>query len=346
MNDSGYITLRIRELIDEVPGFKTVVFEDGHHIDYKAGQYLTFVKQLGNNEIHRSYSITSSPALNEPLSIGVKRIDNGIFSRWFADTSKPGDTLHTIGSGGFFVLPDDVNSYRQLFFFAAGSGITPILSLIKTALVQYPSLELVLIYSNHSHSSAVYLRQLEALQRQYADRLHAVLLFSNTPQLVKARLHKELIVELLDEFAVSQRDKMLCYICGPENYMRMCTYTLEEAAIPPANIRRETFIVDKSPGINLAPPDKASHKATIIKAGKVTEFSVAYPDSILKSAKKAGLSLPYSCETGKCGSCVARCVEGSVWHSYNEVLTEADLAKGLVLTCVGHPIYGDIKLEM
>lgn len=346
MNDSAYITLRIRELADEVPGFKTVVFEDGHHIDYKAGQYLTFIKQLGNKEIRRSYSITSSPALNEPLSIGIKRIDNGIFSRWFIDTAKPGDTVQTIGSGGFFVLPDDVNSYKQLFFFAAGSGITPMFSLIKTALVQYPTLELVLIYSNHSHSSAVYLRHLEALQQQYAGRLHAVFLFSNTPQLVKARLHKELIVEILDEFAVSHRDKMLCYICGPENYMRMCTYTLEEAAIPPANIRRETFIVDKNPKINLAPPDKASHKATLIKAGRETEFLVTYPDSILKSAKKAGLQLPYSCETGKCGSCVARCVEGRVWHSYNEVLTEADLAKGLVLTCVGHPIYGDIRLEM
>src|SRR5437764_6277597 len=129
-----YKTLRIKEIREEVKDFKTIVFEEGHGLSYKAGQYLTLVRFEGSEELRRSYSITSSPELNEPLSIGVKRVENGAFSRILVDRAKAGDEILTTGSGGFFVLPDDVASYRQVFFFAAGSGITPIYSLIKTAL--------------------------------------------------------------------------------------------------------------------------------------------------------------------------------------------------------------------
>ncbi|MER3465017.1 MAG: hypothetical protein C4329_11995, partial [Chitinophagaceae bacterium] len=140
-----YKKVRIKSIAEEVKGFKTFVFEEGHGIQYKAGQYLTLVQQHGDEEIRRSYSIISSPAVNELLAIGVKRIENGFFSRQLIDHASVGDELITTGAGGFFVLPDDIKNYQTLFFFAAGSGVTPIYSLIKEALLTLPDLLLVLV---------------------------------------------------------------------------------------------------------------------------------------------------------------------------------------------------------
>lgn len=282
--------------------------------------------------------------MNEPLSIGVKRIENGTFSRELVDDTKPDSTLTTIGSGGFFTLPEEIGGYEQVFFFAAGSGITPIYSLLKTALHFYPRLRLVLIYSNHDEDKAIFLPQLKKLQHDFPQQFHLELLFSVNPELIKARLHSDLISQLLDKFAIGEKTKILSYVCGPKNYMRMCMYRLQEEGIPADNIRKESFITEPAAKAIVKPPDEQTHRVFISFNSRKITLDVSYPDSILSAAKKVGIILPYSCETGRCGSCAARCINGTVWHSYNEVLTEKDLDKGLVLTCVGHPVHGDVEL--
>ena len=157
-----YKTLHIKNIKEEVKDFKTFSFAE--NINYKAGQYLTFVYHWHNEEVRRSYSITSSPVLNEPLAIGVKRIENGLFSRKLIDSAKPNDELISIGAGGLFVLPDDIENYKQVFFFAAGSGITPVYSLIKTLLHVYANINVVLIYSNASPEKTVFLYELKTLE--------------------------------------------------------------------------------------------------------------------------------------------------------------------------------------
>ncbi len=341
-----YKKLRISAVKEEVKGFKSIVFEEGHNIRYKAGQYLTLVRYEGAEEVRRSYSITSSPQLNEPLSIGVKRVENGVFSRRLVDHAQPGDEVLTTGSGGFFVLPDDVQRYHQLFFFAAGSGITPVYSIIKTALHSYPHLAIVLVYSNASAEKAIFYPELSALQETFPSRFSIEFLFSNAADLSRARLHRDLIFSFLQQYVYGTKKKILFYICGPESYMRLCTYTLQEAGIASAEIKKENFYFSDVAKRDQTPPDTADYRATIRIAGSEYSITVRYPDSILRAAKKEGLSLPYSCEAGRCGNCVARCLKGSVWHSYNEVLTEKELQQGLVLTCVGHPVGGDVELEL
>jgi len=347
MNEPGglYKTIRIANIKEEVKDFKVFAFDD-HNIVYKAGQYLTLVYHLHNEEIRRSYSITSSPVLNEPLSIGVKRIENGFFSRKLVDTATSGDELVTIGSGGLFTFPDNIHSYKQIFFFAAGSGITPIYSLIKTALYAHVHLSLVLIYSNASPGKTVFLQALEQLQREFPKHFYIKFLFSNISDLSKARLHRELLLHFLTELTMAEYGETLFYICGPESYMRMCTYTLQENDVPGNNIRREDFVINSIRKRDALPPDKKTHQALIILNQGQFEVTVNYPESILQAAKKQGLILPYSCEAGRCGSCVAKCLKGKVWHSYNEVLTEKELRQGLVLTCVGHPVGGDVELRI
>ena len=341
-----YKSLRIQEVREEIKDFKTIVFEEGHGIRYKAGQYLTLVKNIAGEEVRRSYSIISSPVLAEPLAIGVKRVENGAFSRKLIDGAKPGDKIITTGSGGFFLLPDEVLQVKRLFFFAAGSGITPILSLIKTALHKFPGIEVVLVYSNAAAEKAVYLSVLQALHLSFPGRFYLETLFSNAADLSKARLHRDLIFFYLQQYVAKERETTQFYICGPESYMRLCTYTLQETGIVPSQIRKENFYFREVSKRDATPPDKNDYPATISFNGDVHRFTVAYPDSILKSAQKAGLRLPYSCEAGRCGNCVALCKEGRVWHSYNEVLTEKELAKGLVLTCTGHPVGGGLTLEI
>lgn len=347
MLHSIYTKLRIKAISKEAQGFKVIVFEDGHGLDYKAGQYITLVKTRSDGEVRRSYSIISTPASQEPLSIGVKRIDNGFFSRYLVDNAKVGETILTIGTGGFFTLPDKITNCRQIFFFAAGSGITPVMSLIKTALRDYQHLKLVLIYSNSSLEQTAFLNELNILRELYPEHLYLELLFSDNPQLIKARLHRELIFAIIEERLIDNRNNTLCYVCGPENFMRLCIYSLTEAGIPQLNIKRENFAIGTPPKILLKPPDKEAHTVYLRHSdGSVVNLTVHYPDTILQAAKRAHVILPYSCETGRCGSCVAQCVKGEVWHSYNEVLTDAELQKGLVLTCVGHPVNGDVELKL
>lgn len=341
-----YKTLRIKKIKEEIKDFKIFYFDEGDRIKYKPGQYLTFVYRSHNEEIRRSYSITSSPALNEPLSIGVKRIENGIFSRRLIDNAIINDELLTIGAGGLFVLPGDIENYKQIFLFAAGSGITPIFSLIKTLLYAHEQINVVLIYSNASPEKTIFLNELKKFEKKFSNRFHVKFLFSNIVDLSKARLHRRLIDDFLNVFSIANFSQTLFYICGPESYMRLSTYTLQENDVPKNNIKREDFVINSLRKRDALPPDKTSHKAHINLNGKALSINVDYPNSILQAAKKMNIVLPYSCEAGRCGSCVAKCIKGKVWHSYNEVLTEKELKQGLVLTCVGHPVDGDVELEI
>jgi ferredoxin-NADP reductase len=341
-----YKPVIIEHIHEEVPGFKTFTFQEGHDIQYKAGQYITFVQQTTHEEIRRSYSIVSAPLLNEPLTVGVKRIENGAFSRQLIDHAVVGDQLLTTGAGGLFTLPDDTSNIHQVFFLAAGSGITPIYSLLKTVLHFHTHLNAVLIYSNTSPTTTIFLQQLEHLRQTFGNRFQLRFLFSNSTDLLTARLNREFLTELTRIHSVCDFNHALFYTCGPEAYMRMCIYTLQEQGVPKENIRKETFVVHSKKATTAAPPDKEPHKVSIQYGTDLYELNVQYPDTILQAAKKQNILLPYSCETGRCGNCVAHCVEGKVWLSYNEVLTDKDLQNGLTLTCVGYPVGGDVLLKI
>jgi ring-1,2-phenylacetyl-CoA epoxidase subunit PaaE len=343
---SLYHTLTIKEVREEVPNFKTFVLEGVEPLPYAAGQYITLVDDTSGEEVRRSYSIASAPVLGEPLTIGVKRVENGHFSRLLVDRARVGDRLLSTGAGGLFTLPEDIGNFRQVFFFAAGSGITPIFSLIKTALHDHPHLQLVLIYSNASREKAIFREELERLQQQYSKHLHIEFLYSNARNLNKARLYRELLLQLLQSLASAPIEQTLYYICGPEAYMRMCLYTLQGEGIAPENIKRENFVIQRIKPPRATPPDVGSHGVSLHLFGKEHQFTVQYPDTILSAARKQGLAMPYSCEVGRCGNCVALCTNGKVWLSYNEVLTEKELAKGLILTCVAHPIEGDVRVKI
>lgn len=342
---SIYKQLRITRIIQETQDVKTFVLDsEGEPLQYKAGQYLTFVFKEHGGETRRSYSIASSPVLQEPLSITVKRIQNGLVSRPLFDHASPGDVLLTTGPAGFFVLPEVIIPGQQLFFLAAGSGIVPIYSLIKTVLHSAPGIKVTLIYSNRSEKDTIYFSELRSLQANFATDFQVEFLFSLSADLARARLNQLLLQSLLKQYAAVPADKMLFYVCGPFSYMRMIEIELQTMGFRIDQIRKEQFNTIRPP-VKIIPPDTDPHQVELRIGENVHRLTVQYPQTILEAAKKKGIVLPYSCEVGKCGSCAATCLQGKVWMMYNEVLLNDEIRKGLVLTCSGFPIEGDVILQ-
>ncbi len=344
---SNYIKLRIESIIIETSMTKTFVLSQisGQALQYQSGQFLTLVFQSSEgNEQRRSYSISSSAVLKEPLSITVKYIENGIYSRELIERAKVGDILEAAGVSGLFVLPKNLETINQVFFFAAGSGITPIFSLIKTILHQETQLKISLIYSNQNQESTIFYQQLMSLQKQFSSRFKINFLFSNAPIISEARLSNFMIAAWMQELSVQEKYSTLFYVCGPLEYKDTVIISLLSEGIPKVNIKKENFAHYQAPS-KLQPPDTDAHIVSIWIGNEKKQFKVQYPISILEQAKINGLTLPYSCASGQCGSCVATCVSGKVWMQYNEVLTDKELADGLMLPCTSFPIGGDVELS-
>jgi ferredoxin-NADP reductase len=334
--------LKITAINEEAPGVKTFTLDPD--FPYQPGQFLTFThNQL--KDARRSYSLSSSPSTDRLPTITVKRVQNGLMSRYLIDQAKTGDTLTAEGfPTGLFTLPENLDSYKAVWLFAAGIGITPIFSLLKELLTNTSIPRIVLLYSNHAPEQAAFLRSLQILEQEHPHKFQQVNIWSNTPNLLRARISKESFPSFQNDYLTEAPRDVLAYICGPSSYMWMLQLLLQDAGVPPAHIRRELFELKREVPHRL-PADKSPHRVGVTIAGKTRYFINSYPQSILSSARAAGIILPYSCDAGQCGSCTAICTRGKVWMSYNEVLTENDIKRGRVLTCTGHAIEGDLELS-
>lgn len=334
--------LKVIAVINNTPSAKTLVLEpmNGWQPHYEAGQFITLLFHTEFGEKRRSYSFSSAPLLKEPLSITVKKIDNGEFSRYILTHTKPGDVLKTSGISGLFVLPENNTHITEYCFIAAGSGITPCFSLIKTVLGTSHH-NVTLIYSNKTEEETLFYDDLKKLLEIYPDRLHIKFLFSNASGIYNSRLSQWLLEQLLDTYIIN-KNKTRFYVCGPFEYMQTVIITLLNN-VPAQNIIKENF--STLPRLVIPkPPDVEMHKATIHIDNREYTIDVQYPHSILAAAKNKKISLPYSCEAGRCSSCVATCTKGKVWMAYNEVLTDDEVEKGRVLVCQAFPVEGDVDI--
>ncbi|GAB3924449.1 ferredoxin--NADP reductase [Mucilaginibacter myungsuensis] len=310
----------------------------GKAITYKAGQFITLVFQHHGEELRRSYSISSAP-VDELLAITVKRVPNGELSRFLLMHAKVGNVWQAVEPAGRFVL-DDTASAKDIFFFAAGSGITPILSQIKFALAIDGASELHLIYSNRNLANTLFKAELDALQAGHPDRLQIIYLFSGDGQ----RLNNVGIEMLVQQQLRHHMKQAQFYLCGPFEYMRMVRLTLLYMGISKDHIRKENFVLDiinvSEPPINFPP-----HKVRLIFDDEVHDIIAGENQSILQAALQNNIQLPYSCRTGMCSTCVGKCTLGKVVMTANEVLTDRDITEGLVLTCTGYALGDDVVVE-
>lgn len=335
--------LRINKIINQPGDNITFQFEEVDHQypEYQAGQFLSLVFQGTHKEIRRSYSFNSSPDVDEPLAITVKRVENGEISRFLHHKTAVNDILFAQEPQGLFSYIPEENLERDLFLFAAGVGITPLFSIMKTALVREKKSLITLVYSNRSKEEILFYDELNEWQEKYPDRLKIVWVFSNSKNLMTARLNKFYIEKLIKEHLHFNRDNALFYSCGPVIYMDLCRITLLGMGFDIKQIKRETFVLpedelDEDDSTEKI-VDKNTYSVVLNFNGETYHLDVPWPKRILDVALENKIKLPYSCRGGVCSTCVANCTKGAVRMDYNEVLTDDELERGRVLVCTGHP---------
>ncbi len=332
------LLFRIIDIIHETPDSKTFYLEhiDGKAIAYKAGQFLTFIFRGAGQEIRRSYSFGSTPGIDPVLFITVKRKINGSVSRRLFEQYKTGDTLTAIEPSGKFTLEEPVN--KQYIFIAAGSGITPVFSLIKQLLYFNPQSNVLLINQCRDEANIIYAYGLQQLQQKFSSRFSIIQLFSqpSSYEYFSQRLNN-ILFETIIQRQVAQHaiTDMQCYVCGPVVFMRMAQFTLRLLHFNEEQIHKEQFVINDPPPAPLL-TDTSPKQVTIHYKHHTYDVKTAYPLSILDAALKQGIELPYNCKGGICSTCMARCSHGKIVMSINEVLTPRDLENGLVLTCTGY----------
>ncbi|MFC3562032.1 2Fe-2S iron-sulfur cluster-binding protein [Pedobacter jamesrossensis] len=344
--------LRIDKIINQLGDNITLQLKtvDAEYPKYLAGQFISLVFQGRHKEIRRSYSFNSSPDVDEPLAITVKRVENGEISRLLHHKTSEGDILFAQEPQGMFSYLPEENLERDIFLFAAGVGITPLFSIMKTALVTEQKSKITLVYSNRSIDDALFYNEIMHWQQQYPDRLKVIWVFSNSKNLMTARLNKFYIEKLLKEHLVFDRKDSLFYTCGPIIYMDLCRITLLGMGFDIKQIKRETFVlpedeVDEDDGSAEKFVDKNTYSVILKFKGETYNLDIPWPKRILDVALENKIKLPYSCRGGVCSTCVANCTKGGVRMDYNEVLMDDELERGRVLVCTGHPTENGTTIE-
>ncbi|MBB5438058.1 ring-1,2-phenylacetyl-CoA epoxidase subunit PaaE [Pedobacter sp. AK017] len=345
------IQLRITEMTF-CPGETLIIsFEpvDGIKPKYLAGQFLTLVFKVNGRELRRSYSLCSSPDVDEPLSIAIKRVENGEISRLLHHKTAVGDVLTAVEPNGRFSYVPEVQLKRTVFLFAAGVGITPLYAIVKTALITEQHTKIILIYSSRSADQTLFYKELNNWQVQYPGRFKIVYVFSQSQNLLMARLNGPLIERLVAEYLEFNKEDALLYTCGPVDYMDVCRITLLNLGFDQGQIRRETFVLpEDEQDEDDATEKKVRHTNTYSVVlnfkNNIYHLSVPYNQTILDAALEKNIKLPYSCHAGICSTCTANCIKGGVEMDYNEVLMDDEIAAGRVLVCTGHPTEDDTTI--
>ena len=329
----------------------TIAFKDlsGQYPKYKAGQFLTLSFTFGEREVRRSYSFSSSPDVDEPLAITVKRVDNGEISRLLHHKATVGDTIDVLEPQGLFYYEPDKSAERTVFLFAAGVGITPLYAMLKTALMAEEKTKIVLVYSNGSVERTLFYDELKEWQAQYPDRLYIEWIFSNSKNLMNARLNREYLIRIVQEHSPTHKN-ILCYTCGPVFYMDLVRFTLLGMGIPDVDIRRETFHFpeeeEEEDEREEEVVDTTSYDVSLRFQGVQYELTIPYDKTVLDVGLEHKIKLPYSCKSGMCSTCISQCVSGAVRMDYNEVLTDREVENGKCLICVSHPIEEGTVIEV
>ena len=329
----------------------TLEFDDlsGDFPPYLAGQFLTLHFDFGEREVRRSYSFSSSPDVDEPLAITVKRVDNGEISRLLHHRTAVGDIIKVLPAEGQFAYRPEPAREKTLFLFAAGVGITPLFSILKTALVAEQKTKVVLVYSNSSPERTVFLHELQEWQSRYPDRLTVEWIYSNSKNLLHARLNREYILRLVNTYK-PKHGHVLFYTCGPVFYMDLCRFTLLGMGFPDADIRRETFHFPEEEEDDDEREEEAVdttvYDVLLRFQGQEYPLSIPHDKTVLDVGLEHKIKLPYSCKSGMCSTCISQVIQGSVRMDYNEVLTDREVGNGRCLICVSHPLEQDTIIEV
>ena len=317
---------------------------------FRPGQYLTFRRKFEGEDLRRSYSICATP--EEGLRVGIKKVDGGAFSSFAKHDLKVGDTLEALPPQGRFHAPEEAGEKHYLGF-AAGSGITPVLSIAKSILSGSHAARFTLVYGNRQLSSVMFKREIGDLKDRYLDRLNVVHVFSGEAQeieLFSGRIDAEKCRALFGPWVSPEAE--MAFICGPEAMMKDVAAALEEAGMPKEKIKFELFGAAQPGRAKMRAAAQAAResgdmvRATVILDGVSRSFKMPRTgQSVLDAAREHDIDAPFSCKAGVCSTCIGRVKSGEVEMMQNYALEDNEVADGLVLTCQCLPLSDEITIE-
>jgi len=303
---------------------------------YRAGQYLTFEVPLGAERIVRCYSLASCPELGEPHKVTVKRVLEGRGSGWFHAEVQAGSVLRVMPPLGRFVLHE---SALPLLFFAGGSGITPVIALIKSALVSTRR-RIRLLYANRDAASVIFREEIDTLAKQHPESFEAIHHLDDAAGFVSAENVRR---------AQAGFEEAESYLCGPGPFMALVEETLRSAGVSEARIQIERFeqpAEHAQTGVTEAAPKGLLPSEIVVQLdGKTHRIPYRAGQTLLDAARGAGLQPPFACEEAFCGSCAAKLVRGKVALDRNDVFSAADVEAGWILTCHGRPASAECEIS-
>lgn len=344
---SDFYSLTIDKISRLTPNAVAVSFivpkELENEFDFEAGQYITIKHKINGEEVRRAYSISSSPK-DKHITIGIKKVPEGRFSTYANASLREGDQLLVMPPEGRFVYKTS-NKQENICAFAAGSGITPIMSIARTVLESHPENTFVLVYGNQNKSEAMFHNEILELSNTYKDRFTAQFVYSRAREedSLFGRIDTSVINFILKN-KFKETNFNTFYLCGPEAMINFSCDTLKANGIAEDSIYFELFTTTENKDSETIIPEGKT-TVEVILDDEVYSFSMDKKSSILDAALDEDIDAPYSCQGGVCSTCIARITEGEAKMDKNQILTDGEIAEGLVLTCQAHPVTATLKID-
>ena len=334
-----------------------VTFEVPHALtnefSFRPGQYLTLKCDVDGQELRRSYSICSAPH-DGVMRVAIKRLDDGAFSTWANTELQAGQSIEVMPPAGNFTIDFSPEHSRHYVAFAVGSGITPIFSLVKSALSIEPDSRFTLFYGNRASSSVLFREEIEDLKNTYMERFSVVFIMSRESQdieLFNGRLDGQKVNQLLSVW-LDPQDIDYAFVCGPQTMIEDVVQGLQDKGIAKDRIKFELFGAPKGPRAlrtghdAKTAPGKGQCELTVIQDGHSRTLVInKNQDNLLDAALAQGVELPYSCKGGVCSTCRCKVVEGEVDMDVNFALEDYEVARGFVLTCQSYPVTDSVTID-
>ncbi|PZD78683.1 2Fe-2S iron-sulfur cluster-binding protein [Mesonia sp. K7] len=353
---TNFYTLTVKDIYKETSDCSVITFEVPENLKekfkFQQGQHLTLKKNINGEEVRRSYSLCSSPRENV-WKVAVKEILGGVFSTYVNQELTAGDTLEVMIPSGKFGIKADQQNDKNYLFFAAGSGITPILSMIKAYLEEEPKSTCKLFYVNKTAKSIIFKEELEQLRNKYFGRLEIYYFLTKERrdiELFNGRFD-ESKMDVLSKTFIDIPDTNEVFLCGPEQMVKFVSDYLINAGLPKELVHFELFVTglseeDVKRAERLAQQNVEGTEIIIVDGGKEFQFTMTKEyDNILDAALSAGADLPFACKGGVCSTCKCEVLEGEVEMKINYALEQKELDQNLVLSCQAVPTSDKVKVD-
>ena len=350
-----FYPLRVAEIVPETAEANSIRFEVPPELrdvfSFKAGQHLTLKTEIDGEEVRRNYSLCTAPDERDWM-VTVKRIADGVFSNWVGDELKPGDTLDVMPPHGSFTTQFEAGRKRHLVGIAGGSGITPVMSLLRTTLKEEPESSFTLFYGNRDSNSIIFLEELAKLKDRYLDRLelyHFLAEEEGDVELFNGMLDRERCDEAIEHLVGSPVDIDAWFICGPGPMMDSAESALVDRGVSRDRIHIERFTADRPPEALVKEMAELQSKAAGLTVSVTLDGrtrKVPFTEgNILDSARAAGLPAPFACKAGVCATCRAKVTSGKVEMAARYGLTDEEVEDGYVLTCQSVPAGDGVAVD-